>query len=225
MHRRPRTERIASWAADPRTVHRAVVTAVALLALFMVGLIAWVVLLSQETSQGRADRDALRVANQRQDDALAEANRRLTEAGGTPVPVPSTPKPQQGPQGIPGLPGLQGPQGEPGVKGDRGLPGAPGATGAAGKDGVPGPAGPSGPPGETGAAGPVGPKGDTGPQGPPGPAGADGKDGATGPQGAPGTAKPGTYSCPDGQALTGFTIADDGTVTITCRDVPGPLLP
>jgi hypothetical protein len=48
--------------------------------------------------------------------------------------------------------------------------------------------------------------------------GAKGDDGQ---DGQDGTAKPGTYTCPEGEAMTGFTVADDGSVTVACRDVPG----
>jgi hypothetical protein len=64
---------------------------------------------------------------------------------------------------------------------------------------------------------------DPGPcRGPQGDAGVDGKDGA---DGRPGTAKPGTYSCPDGEYVGGFTVADDGAVTLSCRaPTPPPVI-
>jgi hypothetical protein len=55
-----------------------------------------------------------------------------------------------------------------------------------------------------------------GPQGVPGTDGHDGKDGADG------TAKPGTYACPDGETVTGFTVAADGAVTLSCQAFPAP---
>lgn len=44
-------------------------------------------------------------------------------------------------------------------------------------------------------------------------------EGVPGPQG---TALPGTYACPEGQFVTGFSIAIDGAVTLTCADLITP---
>jgi len=43
-----------------------------------------------------------------------------------------------------------------------------------------------------------------------------------GPKGDQGTAKPGTYACPENEFATGFTVAQDGAVTLTCRAMTGP---
>lgn len=128
---------------------------------------------------------------------------------GTPVLVP-------GPPGEPGGDGRDGIDGARGVQGQRGLPGI-------GRPGPPGPAGRNGADGRT-VVGPAGPTGPPGPQGEPGvgqqgPAGEPGKDGS---DGAPGTATPGTYTCPDGTRVAGLTVAADGGVTLDCR---GPLDP
>ena len=56
---------------------------------------------------------------------------------------------------------------------------------------------------------------DAGPcQGPQGVHGEQGAIGATGPQG---TATPGVYACPDGEYMTGFSVAENGDVTLTCK--------
>lgn len=54
--------------------------------------------------------------------------------------------------------------------------------------------------------------------------GTNGIDGERGPAGPQGTAKPGTYSCPDGEVMTGFTVAADGAVTLACEDVTPPII-
>lgn len=118
-----------------------------------------------------------------------------------------------------GLPACRGTTGPEGPQGDTGPRGRPGTDGRPGRDGddstVPGPAGPSCIDELSLAAcrGPVGPTGATGPAGP---------VGAQGPQGPAGTANPGTYSCPDGQYVAGFTIGDAGGVSLDCR-TPGAL--
>jgi hypothetical protein len=93
--------------------------------------------------------------NQRQDEALAEANRRLKAVG---EPTVTVPKVIAGPQGS------QGPQG---------------ATGPQGQTGPTGPAGAKGDAGPTGETGPQGPAGETGPAGADGTNGTDGKDGTS----------------------------------------------
>lgn len=123
------------------------------------------------------------------------------------IPGPAGPPGPRGPQGEPGPPGPAGQDGADGKRGPRGFtgidgaPGPPGPTGAEGSDGTDGSDGNDGQNGQTGATGPQGE------QGPVGPAG---------------TAQPGTYTCPDGQYLAGFTVAGDGAVTLDCRT---PLLP
>lgn len=117
--------------------------------------------------------------NQAQDESLAEANRRLVEAGEKPVPTPEPGEPgqvgPQGPTGAPGATGATGPRGPQGVRGPAGARGLQGIPGLDGRDGAPGPAGPQGERGEKGEPGAQGP---AGPEGPPGPAGTDGQDGA-----------------------------------------------
>ena len=158
-------------------------------------------------------------------DGIDQANVRLEQAGQPQVPVPDSSETTGssvsraailsalsdycgdclGPQGARGLTGPLGPQGPQGRRGQAGLPGATGNPGARGEQGV---AGPQGPRGEEG---PPGPKGEQGEEGPPGADGHDGKDGAAG------TADPGTYECPDGQVLVGFTVGMDGAVAIDCQ--------
>lgn len=57
-----------------------------------------------------------------------------------------------------------------------------------------------------------------------GPQGVHGEQGAQGIQGEQGTAKPGTYTCPDGEVMTGFSVADDGAVTLACEDTTPPIV-
>lgn len=115
----------------------------------------------------------------------------LTDTG--PVLIEGPPGPQ-GPMGPQGFPGLDGADGDPGGVGPRGAAGATGlsCTAEFGIDDCRGPAGP---------IGPAGPQGPAGPSGPAGPAG---------------TARPGTYTCPDGEYVRGFTIGDGGVVTLQC---------
>jgi len=139
-----------------------------------------------------------------------------------------------GPEGPQGIPGIQGVRGPPGPTGLRGVPGAdgengrdgedgstgpPGAPGADGADGEPGPAGQNGADGEDGTDGE---NGAAGPEGPSGPAGADGAPGPEGPRGPQGTAQPGEYLCPAGEYMTGFTVDEQGAVTLVCQPIPGP---
>lgn len=63
------------------------------------------------------------------------------------------------------------------------------------------------------AAGPCqGPQGVHGEQGP--------ASTVPGPEGPQGTAKPGDYACPDGEHMTGFSVAQDGAVTLSCEPAP-----
>lgn len=161
---------------------------------------------------------------------LDEANARLEAEGEPPVPVPSVdPGANPPPQVIIGEPGPEGDQGPAGVRGPQGRTGPPGETG---------PRGPLGPRGEPGAdstvAGPQGLQGEPGqdstvpgpmgPQGEIGPQGVHGIQGPQGIQGDQGTAKPGDYACPDGEHMTGFTVAEDGTVTLACEDTTPPII-
>jgi hypothetical protein len=45
-----------------------------------------------------------------------------------------------------------------------------------------------------------------------------------GSKGDQGTAKPGTYACPEDEYATAFTVAQDGAVTLTCRDAWPPVI-
>lgn len=93
-------------------------------------------------------------------------------------------------------------------RGDEGKGGSDGADGDPGSDGINGQDGAPGAPGAPGAKGETGPKGDKG------------DPGERGPAGPPGTAQPGSYACPSGQYLEGFTISTDGTVSLTCQPLP-----
>lgn len=171
-------DRLGSFRWVPVPSSRLVRILVTLAALLVVAFIAWLmfqlVSLAGEVRANEAklaagrQRDAvLQAQNSLQDQALAEANRRLKKLGEATVPVPSEPTIITGPQGPQGVIGLQGPQGP------QGPPGPQGPKGDAGIDGMAGETGPAGP---EGASGPAGPQGEAGPQGPAGPAGADGKD-------------------------------------------------
>jgi hypothetical protein len=70
--------------------------------------------------------------------------------------------------------------------------------------------------------GPQGEKGEKGDQGDQGEKGEPGKDSTV--PGPPGTARPGTYACPDGEYATGFTVADDGAVTLSCQAPTPPVI-
>lgn len=126
---------------------------------------------------------------------LAEQLRSLGEV---PVIEPADPPPSVRTIPIPGRPGA------PGRPGTNGKPGRDGKTG---QDGADGPPGSTGEPGAKGDQGPAGPQGDRGPEGP------------AGPQGSPGTAQPGTYACPDGEYLRGFTVNADGSINLACAPV------
>lgn len=142
---------------------------------------------------------------------LAEANRRLSSAGVSPVPTPSPIPGQPGANGQDGTPGSPGPTGAPGFPGIPGSPGSPGSPGATGTPGS------GGSPGRQGGDGPAGPVGPTGPVGPQGPAGADGRDGTNGAAGSPPagwtfTAGGITYTC--------VPTGDAGAASYTCDPAP-----
>jgi hypothetical protein len=182
---------------------------------------------------------------------LDEANARLEAEGEQPVPVPDV-EPgaaQQPPQIILGERGPQGDRGPAGVRGPQGRTGPPGEIGPPGPVG---PRGPKGDPGDVGASGrgiqsmqcatggwvitytdsltepdggPCrGPQGEPGPQGVHGEQGPMGSTGPEGPQGPQGTARPGTYTCPDGEHMTGFMVASDGAVTLSCQELAPPVI-
>lgn len=155
--------------------------------------------------------------------ALGQANQRIVERGGTPVPTPVP--------GQPGPSGPAGPQGSPGPSGPSGPPGQPGASGA---HGIPGPSGPSGRPGATGASGQagapgspgaVGPGGPAGPQGDPGAAGSPGASGEEGPTGPAGPSGPTGPAGPDECRQEGGTWSQqpqlDGSTLLVCS-IPPP---
>lgn len=202
--------------------------------LAVVGLIVWMLfLLNQLSSETvRTDRELSQAreqarevfgdlveTNAAQDEALAEANRRLEAAGKSPVPVPA-PEPIPGPAGERGERGpagtsIVGPTGPSGPRGVRGRDGES-ITGPPGQRGEPGPRGEDGRVGES-IVGPAGPRGEdgtdatpaqiraavdefcgqgrcvgpAGPQGEPGPRGADSTvPGPTGPAGPAGPQGP-----------------------------------
>lgn len=160
--------------------------------------------------------------------------------------------PQEPPQIILGAPGPEGDQGPPGARGPQGRTGPPGEIGPPGPVGPRGVKGDTGDVGATGAPGrgiqsmqcatggwiitysdsltepdpgPCrGPQGEVGPPGPQGVHGEQGPQGAPGEQGPQGTAKPGDYACPDGEHMTGFTVATDGAVTLACKDTTPPVI-
>jgi len=212
------------WPVPSETVIRLVVLAILIAGLVLVLVVGARIYVLSQNDQAQAERiGRLEGTNAAQDEALAEANRRLEKAGEAPVEVPPTATPEQGEQGEPGETGEtgdQGPRGPAGATGPQGEDGRDGKRGPRGFTGLDGPAGPQGPAGQDGA---VGPQGQQGPQGERGPAGQDGADGATGPQGPAGTAQPGVYQCPDGQVLTGFTVTGSGNVLLSCQQ--GVILP
>lgn len=191
---------------------RLMVAAAVIVALFGFLWLAWRVLdLSDRTTEAERDeriaatdradlredveRDAKVIAAQQT--ILEELQKRCSEAEDcTPVTIPQA---IQGAQGAPGL-SIVGPAGPRGPQGPKGDPGDDGSTGATGATGI----------GEQGATGAQGEAGPAGPQGDPGPAG---------PQGPAGTAQPGTYGCPEGSYVTSFTVAADGSVSVTCGGI------
>jgi hypothetical protein len=180
---------------DPQISRRTVFVAWALVAVLFLLLIVWLVATAAHLTDQVHETQSV---NQAQDSALAEANRRLIEAGERPVPTP-----EPGPVGQSGDPGPVGPQGLAGPVGPRGPRGATGDVGPRGAMGRPGTDGTDG---ATGA---------TGPQGPAGPAGADGTNGTDGKDGVDGM---------DGASPFPFTFqftvqtnpAESTTYTVTC---------
>jgi len=200
----------------PRASKRAVAVAWTLVALLTVALALWLIVTVVRQSNEIRETQAV---NEAQDSALAEANRRLAEAGEPPVATPGP-----GPAGEPGQVGPQGPAGPPGPRGLAGPVGARGLQGIRGALGEPGAEGATGAAGATGAQGPAGPQGETGeqgPQGPAGPAGADGTDGQDGKDGQ--SAFPFTISWtyetfPGHQVRTTCTITSSTEFSCTTED-------
>lgn len=170
-------------------------------------------ILDERDRQSLSDREDLRRdlnAEQAAREALEEQIRQLGE------------RPVVEPEDVPDdaqvviVPGPRGPScieaiGYARCRGDRGPGGREGDAGTPGRPGEPGATGATGQPGAKGDRGDVGPKGDTGPQG------------ERGPAGAPGTAQPGSYACPSGQYVEGFSVGADGAVSLTCQ--PAPVFP
>lgn len=177
-----------------------------------VGTLGLIVYLYVDT-QGRLDdseRNTATLANQLEEMGVDPAvDVDTNEAPPVVIQGPPGPAGPPGPPGVNGFDGIDGKNGTRGDVGPRGPQGAPGAPGSDGSDGSDG---------ADGDIGPVGPAGPPGPEGPPGPAGERGPEGPPGTDGSNGTATPGTYTCPDGQYVAGFTVADNGDVTLDCRD-------
>lgn len=159
--------------------------------------------LVEQDRQSRADRAELfaEVKGDKRD--IAALREQLRQLGEKPVV-----QPQGGPDDS-GIVVVPGPRGASCIE-EIGYVRCRGAKGTAGGQG---PAGRTGAVGATGAPGSQGPQGDAGPAGPQGPVGPTGPQG---PKGDPGTAKPGAYLCPEGQAQRGWSVAEDGTVTYEC---------
>lgn len=166
--------------------------------------------LEEQDRQSRADRAKLFDEVESDKVAIEALREQLKQLGEKPVVEPDdVPDGSRivvvpGPRGLSciedvGLTACRGPSGQPGKPGADGSDGVDGTDGLNGQDGAPG------------AKGDPGPKGEKGDPGERGPAGADG---------APGTARPGSYACPSGQYLDGFTIGADGTVSLSCQPVP-----
>lgn len=197
--------------------------AVALVVLVGAWMVTSVLTLAANQRESIEDRERLANSVLELQAALEDANRKLAQLGQAPVATPDVPEvdePVVGPAGERGPMGLTGPQGERGPAGPPGPAGSPGPQGVPGEDGRPGevgPPGPVGPAGPRGEPGPAGPRGEQGPKGEPGDPGPAGPQGEPGPQGPAGTAQAGSYSCGDGEVLTGFTVHNDGAVTVACR--------
>lgn len=168
----------------------------------------------------------LDVTVEQQDSALGEANRRLSEGGEDPVPVPAVPS-VVGPQGEVGRTGPRGLTGATGPEGEQGERGPTGRTGPAGPAGEPGESGEMGEQGVSGAKGEVGPPGEKGEAGSKGGQGDRGVAGPAGPQGPPGTqgsdGQDSTIPGPAGQSALPFTFTfvvlgqrQDTRYTVVC---------
>ncbi len=215
-------------------------------ALFVLALAAVLLLILNQLAAGQDERQQQAAQITALQAGLDEANERLADEGEPPVDVPGVEPgddPQdpviiQGERGFTGATGAQGRTGPPGEIGPRG---PLGPRGEPGKDStVPGPAGVDGTNGINGADGrgiqsmqcatggwivtytDLSTASDVGPC--TGPQGVHGEQGAQGIQGEQGTAKPGDYACEDSKVMTGFTVAEDGTVTLACRDAVPPII-
>lgn len=211
---------------------------------------AGIVWILNQFEAGAQERDAQHAEIVALQAGLDEANDRLAEQGEPPVPVPTIepgeddlrePLIIQGERGFTGAQGpsgREGPRGEIGPRGPLGPRGETGATGAHGANGINGADGRGIQSMQCATGGWIitytdgitepdgglcrGPQGVHGEQGP---AGADSTvPGPEGPRGPQGTARPGTYACPDGEVMTGFTVAEDGAVTLACEDATPPVI-
>lgn len=219
---------------------------IALVAAVLAGLGLFLVLWHEtQTRAETAETSAVSLAEQVQERCESEGSflvgdrdlckRADAVVQGIPVAGPAGPGGPPGPQGERGFTGAQGVQGRTGPgptaaqiaaavddwcgagmcrgeSGDRGHPGADST--------VAGPQGSQGAQGEPGQDSTV-----PGPAGPAGPAGADSTvPGPQGIRGTQGTAKPGSYTCPDGEYMTGFAIDVEGGVKLACQDPIPPII-
>lgn len=199
--------------------------AIALLALFLVAIVVWMVL---RLGAASTQLDTLRAQVSTQSETVAQLSAGLTtteeqlRAHGV---TPSAPPPAQIIEGVAGPAGAPGAQGAAGPQGSAGAVGPAGAVGSAGAAGSPGGVGPSGAPGSPGAQGAVGAAGAAGPPGPQGAAGPAGPAGAQGPQGQSGP-PPSGWSWTDASGTTYDCALDSQTpgphYTCTARAAPSP---
>lgn len=240
-------ERAEQNVRGPR--RRFAVNVVLVVALVLALAALFVVLHEQQRRTESAELSALSLAEQVQNACESQGSldldgRDLCQQADDVVEDPGVASvPTAGRDGVDGTDGRDGEDGTDGKDGATGKPGKDGRPGAPGTDGEPGTDGANGSDGTDGIDGTPGrgiqsmqcatggwivtytdgiasPSGlCRGPQGEPG---ADGKDGKDGKDGVAGTAKPGTYACPDGEYVTGFTVAADGAVALSCRP-PSPL--
>lgn len=199
---------------------RYTVASVVVLAVAVLVLCIWAVMwLSHENArfeerdrESLSDRRALRERLDKDEAAIQALNEQLRQLGEKPVV-----QPEDVPQGtdVVVIPGPKGDRGPSCIE-ELGYPRCRGDEGASGSDGRPGM------PGRDGANGADGEDGAPGPRGEPGAPGRDGRDGVDGVDGRDGTARPGTYSCPEGEHMTGFDVAEDGAVTVYCAPAVGP---
>ena len=216
MNTEPEETTGREWPVPSETVIRLMVLLIVMVIAFGVLLIgARVYVLSQNDREQAEELGLLKGTNAAQDEALAEANRRLEAAGEAPVSVP-----EPGEPGSPGEPGVAGDVGPAGPQGPQGEPGKRGPRGFTGLDGE-SIQGPRGEQGATGPAGPAGPRGEAGPGGQPG---KDGADGAPGPPGV--VAVVDNCDPPPGEYATNVNVTyDAGSQTITLTCTSAPLLP
>lgn len=213
-------------AARSRKTAKWTMLGLALLSVFLIGVVAVAAWLANDNAHLAEANKAYGVEQQQEkqnlaqefDDACKSADFQETPAGSNicrkAEQVASEPgAPMAGPQGVQGLQGVPGEDGAPGSTGPMGPIGTGGPAGAPGADGVSGVDGMNGPPGTDGADGAPGPQGEPGTTGPQGPAGADGANGQS-PSSITFTDKTGTtYTCtPNPPGSSTYTCAADGVV-------------